>query len=129
MKTFGEILDTLAKKNISVKQLEYLPKVEENSGLLYYQLVNKLSTEQQIPRSTVRWNLNKLRDAGMIIAGNKNFKGLPVRLTEKGEITLLAIKNQKILGKSFCSKSLLNGNRHLKRLDVESKSSNAEVNP
>ena len=117
LKIFGEILDAFTKKRISVKQLKYLSKIEENSGLLYYQLVDKLSVEQQIPKSTVRWNLNKLRDAGMIIAGDKNSKGVPVKLTEKGRITLLAIKaGQKNLSKNFCSKSLFNGEWYLKKL-------------
>ena len=103
-------MDAFTKKRISGKQLKYLSKIEENSGLLYYQLVDKLSVEQQIPKSTVRWNLKKLRDAGMIIAGDKNSKGVPVKLTEKGRITLLAIKaRQKNLSKNFCSKSLFNG--------------------
>ncbi|MEM3899171.1 MAG: hypothetical protein QXD34_05125, partial [Candidatus Bathyarchaeia archaeon] len=79
----------------------------ENHGLLYYQLVNKLSIEQGVPRSTIRWNLNKLRDAGMIITGNKNAKGVPVSLTEKGKILLLLTEGKhEFLGKFYCPKTL-----------------------
>jgi len=114
LKVFGEIFDVLAKKRISIKQLEYLFQVEENTGLLYSQLIHKLSAEHQIPRSTVRWNLKRLRDAGMMIAGDKNTKRVPVRLTERGRIALLAIKaGRRNLSKNFCSKSLSNGELYL----------------
>jgi DNA-binding transcriptional ArsR family regulator len=111
-----EILDLLIKKRISVQQLKYLSKIDQNQGILYYQLINKLSMEQKLPRSTVRWNLNKLRDAGMIVAGNKNVKGVPVRLTEKGKIALrITERGQGILGNKNCPKSLFEGNSILER--------------
>lgn len=88
--------------------MKYLAKVEENHGLLFYQLVNKLSVELHVPKSTVRWNLSRLRDSGMIIAGNKGAKGVPVRLTEKGEMALLIMKREssELLDKNFCPKTL-----------------------
>ncbi len=96
----------MAKGCLGMKQLAYLAKVEENSGLLFYQLVNKLSAELHVPKSTVRWNVSKLRDYGMIVAGSKDSKGVPVELTEKGKIAMLLIKGERELGKNNCPKAL-----------------------
>jgi DNA-binding transcriptional ArsR family regulator len=97
----------MIRKPLSVKQLKYLAKVKESSGLLFYQLVNKLSVELHVPKSTVRWNLGRLRDSGMIIAGNKDAKGVPIKLTEKGEIALQIMKGEyEFLGKNYCPKAL-----------------------
>jgi len=102
-----ELLDLMVKKRLGVRQLKYLPKIRENSGLLFYQLVNKLSVELNVPRSTVRWNLSKLRDSGMITAGNKDAKGIPVKLTEKGELALQVMEGKyEFLSKNNCSKAL-----------------------
>jgi hypothetical protein len=91
----GEVLEILIKTRLNMKQVELLLEIEKNEGLFYYQLVNKLSEEQRLPESTVRWNLNRLRNAMMIVAGDKNNKGVPVRLTEKGKIVVSAFKNGK----------------------------------
>jgi Mn-dependent DtxR family transcriptional regulator len=97
----------MMRKSLNVKQLKYLEKVRENSGLLFYQLVGKLSVELQVPKSTVRWNLGRLRDSGMIIAGDRDAKGVPVKLTEKGEIALRIMEREyEFLGKSCCPKAL-----------------------
>ncbi|MEM3673085.1 MAG: hypothetical protein QW468_02505 [Candidatus Bathyarchaeia archaeon] len=102
------VLEALAKKRISMKQLNLLSKIEENEGLLYYQLVDKVSQEQKLPKSTVRWNLTKLREAGLIVAGDKQNKGLPVELTEKGRIALLAVskRREEFMSNFFCPKPL-----------------------
>lgn len=113
-KALLELTDALINKRLGVRQLRYLPKVNENSGMLYYQLVDKISIEQRVPKSTVRWNLEKLRDSGMIIAGSKEAKGIPVRLTEKGMISLLIMERKyEFLGKISCSKSLFETGQHL----------------
>ncbi|MEM1539801.1 MAG: hypothetical protein QXJ07_00230 [Candidatus Bathyarchaeia archaeon] len=108
-RTLLELLDLIVKKRLSVKQLKYLAKVKENHDLLFYQLVNKLSVEMHVPKSTVKWNLSRLRDSGIIVAGNKRAKGVPVRLTEKGEMALLIIEkgcSEFLLDKNFCPKNL-----------------------
>jgi DNA-binding transcriptional ArsR family regulator len=103
-----EALEALAKKRITMKQLNLLSKIEENEGLLYYQLIDKLSKEQKLPKSTVRWNLTKLREAELIVAGDKKRKGVPVELTEKGRITLSAISKRRgeFMCNFFCPKPL-----------------------
>jgi len=102
-----ELVDLMIKKRLSIKQLKYLAKVKENDGLLFYQLVNKLSNELHLPKSTVKWNLSRLRESGMIVAGSKSVKGVPVRLTEKWKITLLIMeRGSGLLDKNFCPKNL-----------------------
>jgi DNA-binding MarR family transcriptional regulator len=110
LETFMEILEILAKKRINMKQMKFLSKIEENEGMLYYQLVDKLSQEEKLPKSTVRWNLKRLRETGMIIAGCKDNKGVPVKLTEKGRMALLAVnkRREEFLSNLFCPKSLFN---------------------
>ena len=55
-----------------------------NEDLTLTSLIDKLSSELKMSRSTVRWNLIGLRDAGLIHAGSRDNKGVPVRLTEAG---------------------------------------------
>jgi DNA-binding MarR family transcriptional regulator len=104
LEVFNDIVETLVTMNINIKQLSYLPKIVENNGLKYYKLIDKLSSEQGTPKSTVRWNIKKLRDAGLITAGDRENKGVPVNLTEKGRVLLVAAQN--LLSKNSCSKPL-----------------------
>jgi len=53
---------------------------------VYTALIERVSEALGIPRSTVRWNLRGLREAGLIVAGDRENKGVPVRLTERGRI-------------------------------------------
>lgn len=55
-------------------------------GVVYTALIERISEDLSIPKSTVRWNLRGLREAGFIRAGDKDNKGIPVRLTERGRI-------------------------------------------
>lgn len=70
--------------SINKRQLKILSIVKEYEGLLYYQVVNNISKKLKMPESTVRWNVNKLRDAKLIVSGNIEKKGVPVTLTSQG---------------------------------------------
>jgi DNA-binding transcriptional ArsR family regulator len=59
-------------------------KYEEKN--VYTVLIERLSLELGVPRSTVRWNLRGLREAGLIIAGDRENKGIPVGLTGMGRV-------------------------------------------
>jgi predicted transcriptional regulator len=48
-------------------------------------LVENLSINHDIPPSTLRWNLKKLVELGLIITGNSGNKGIPVKLTDSGK--------------------------------------------
>jgi len=49
-------------------------------------LVETLSRNHNIPASTLRWNLKKIVELNLIIAGNLRNKGIPVKLTDFGEL-------------------------------------------
>ena len=59
---------------------------EYRDEMVYTALIDKISEDMDIPRSTVRWSLRGLRDAELITAGDRENKGMPVRLTKRGEI-------------------------------------------
>jgi DNA-binding transcriptional ArsR family regulator len=64
--------------------------------MVYTVLIDRLSRDMRIPKSTVRWNLRGLRDAGLIKAGDRANKGVNVELTDMGRIMadyLLSITN------------------------------------
>ena len=83
------ILETSQERRLTDKQRIMIKIVAELEGnALYTKLIERISAELSIPKSTVRWNLKGLRDAGFIAAGDRNNKGIPVRLTEMGQILL-----------------------------------------
>lgn len=86
----------LITTNLSQKQFELLLTLRENEGLLYYQVVQSISSEQGIPASTVRWNLNKLRSADLVMAGDKDNKGIPMQLTSSGRLIASLYEESKI---------------------------------
>ena len=53
---------------------------------IYTVLIERLSEKMSIPKSTVRWNLKGLREAGLIRAGDRNNKGVNVELTDMGRM-------------------------------------------
>lgn len=79
-----------ASTHLTKKQKKLLIWITENysEDTVYTTLIELMSEELGIPRSTVRWNLRGLREKGLISAGDKENKGIPVRLTEKGQIAV-----------------------------------------
>ena len=59
---------------------------EYGGGSVYTALIDRMSEDLGIPRSTVRWNLRGLRETGLIRAGDRENKGIPVGLTEAGRL-------------------------------------------
>lgn len=53
---------------------------------IYTVLIEELSEKMGIPKSTLRWNLRGLREAGLIRAGDRDNKGINVELTEMGRL-------------------------------------------
>ena len=80
-------LEAASARRLTGKQRMILRIVAEVQGeTLYTTLIDRVSEELDIPKSTVRWNLKGLRDAGLIAAGDRDNKGVPVRLTETGKV-------------------------------------------
>ena len=83
-----QALMTAASTKLTEKQrtiLNWLTTQYEDNEV-YTNLIKQLSTELEIPESTVRWNLRGLREADLINAGTKDNKGVPVSLTMMGKI-------------------------------------------
>jgi DNA-binding MarR family transcriptional regulator len=77
-----------ASAKLTKKQIVILRWLVEHhqEKTVYTVLIQEISRELEIPKSTVRWNLKGLRDADLIKAGDKNNKGIPVALTPMGRI-------------------------------------------
>lgn len=86
LKEFERDLASIASLGLTGKQRALLTWLAERyeGGMNYTTLITRLSEEMRIPSSTIRWNLRFLRDAGLITAGHRDNKGIPVRLTRKG---------------------------------------------
>ncbi len=86
LKEFERDLAYIASLGLTRKQRTLLAWLAERyeGGMNYTTLITRLSEEMRIPSSTIRWNLRFLRDAGLITAGHRDNKGIPVRLTRKG---------------------------------------------
>lgn len=76
-----------ASSKLTDKQQALLGWIAGMDGELsvYTVLIDRYSDERMIPKSTVRWNLRGLREAGLIVAGDREKKGVPVALTEMGQ--------------------------------------------
>ena len=80
-------LESVSSHRLTEKQKIMLQIISEVQGeTLYTTLIERVSNDLKIPKSTVRWNLKGLRDTGLIAAGNRDNKGVPVKLTETGRI-------------------------------------------
>jgi DNA-binding transcriptional ArsR family regulator len=90
MGCFEREIIALASTRLTKKQMMMLRWIAENyrEEMVYTNLIERISKVTGLPRSTVRWNMRGLRDAGIISAGDKDTKGVPVRLTGRGSIML-----------------------------------------
>ena len=88
-------INALASLRLTEKQRRILRWLGENKEreIVYTRLVDLISREFRMPKSTARWNLRILREAALLEAGDRRNKGLPVRLTEAGRIALLDLSN------------------------------------
>lgn len=82
------VLETAVSTHLTKKQRMLLRWLSEEyrEETVYTALIERISKDMGIPKSTVRWNLRGLREAGLIMAGDRENKGIPARLTEKGLI-------------------------------------------
>ena len=80
-------LESTSVKGLTEKQRLMLQMIAEVEGeTIYTVLIDRLSEDLSVPRSTVRWNMKGLREAGLIHAGDKETKGIPVSLTDTGRM-------------------------------------------
>jgi len=91
--SFSELersINALALIRLTEKQQSILKWLCGNSeqNTVYTRMIEAVSKEFKIPESTARWNLKVLREVALLEAGDRNNKGIPVRLTEAGRIAL-----------------------------------------
>lgn len=86
--TVREALIASASASFTQKQRNILRWLAGNrlEKVVYTVLIDLLSVSLDIPKSTIRWNLRGLRESGLIMAGDRENKGIPVRLTVMGEL-------------------------------------------
>ncbi len=82
-----QALMAAATSRLTGKQHALLKWIAEmdDEFYVYTALIDRYSVEWGIPKSTVRWNLRGLREARLIVAGDKENKGVLVALTEMGQ--------------------------------------------
>ena len=88
LNTFEEALASASSRRLTRKQRLMLRWLSEGYGeaTIYTSLIDQLSEDLGLPKSTVRWNLQGLREANLIRAGDRENKGVPVELTDAGRI-------------------------------------------
>jgi len=82
------VIETTASTRLTKKQRMLLRWLSEEyrEETVYTTLIERISQDLSIPKSTVRWNLRGLRESGLIKAGDRDSKGIPARLTDEGRI-------------------------------------------
>lgn len=88
--------------NLTSKQKIILTEIANMNGasLTLTAMIGILSKKLDVAPSTIRWNLVALRNAGLINAGNKDNKGIPVKFTEIGRLTALALTEEHAINHS-----------------------------
>lgn len=79
----------LAQCRLSSKQKLLLKKSKKQLSsheMTLTALAEFLSTELNLPHSTIKWNLRTLRDMGLLTAGDANEKGINAKLTLAGAL-------------------------------------------
>jgi DNA-binding MarR family transcriptional regulator len=80
-------LESTSARGLTEKQRLMLQIIADVEGeAIYTVLIDRLSDDLRVPRSTVRWNMKGLREAGLINAGDRETKGIPVSLTDTGRM-------------------------------------------
>ncbi len=96
---YKEKIATTVFENLTTKQKAILREIADMNGksLTLTAMIGILSKKLDVAPSTIRWNLVALRNSGLINAGNKDNKGIPVRLTEIGKLTALALMEEQTI--------------------------------
>lgn len=81
----------MEKLNATQKAILARALEKEEEGLTLTGLARALSAELGIPLSTVKWNLSRLRELGLIIGGNGRSRGKPFELSHAGKALARAI--------------------------------------
>lgn len=97
-----EGIEKIASIALTKKQREilmYIANLEDVT--VFTRLAEEISDKFEMPKSTARWNLKRLKKAGLITAGNKENKGVPVSLTYIGKIVARKVYTDSIRENKF----------------------------
>lgn len=103
-----EGIEKIASIALTKKQREilmYIANLEEVT--VFTRLAEEISDVFEMPKSTARWNLKRLEKAGLITAGNKENKGVPVSLTYIGKIVARKVYTDSIRKNKFVPNTIL----------------------
>ncbi len=80
---------SMAAVRLTAKQKTLLAELNGIAGpVTFTAAVNMLSRKLDMPHSTVKWNLSRLREAGLIEAGTREKQNMSVMVTSTGMIAL-----------------------------------------
>ncbi len=85
-------LADLLLESLNEKQLLILSEIGSSAATISA-LVEAISFEQGIPRSTLKSNVKRLRELGLVDCGG----GLPAKLTDTGELVMRILKPNEVL--------------------------------
>ncbi|MEX2706100.1 MAG: hypothetical protein ACTSP1_05075 [Candidatus Freyarchaeota archaeon] len=120
-----EGIEKLASIALTKKQREILMYIANSEdSTVFTRLAEKISEKFEMPKSTARWNLKRLKKAGLITAGNKDNKGIPVSLTYIGKIVARKVFTDSIRENKFVPNTVLRftdtlGFRNMQKAAVE----------
>jgi len=103
-----EGVEKLASIALTKKQKEilmYISNLEDTT--VFTRLAEEISEKFEMPKSTARWNLKRLKKAGLITAGNKENKGIPVSLTYIGKMVARKVYTDSIRENKFVPNTVL----------------------
>jgi hypothetical protein len=76
----------------------YLPLINNGGdGRIYTHLKDYIAGETGDSESTVRWNMNRMKELGLITTGTIKTKGTPTRVTKRGHIVLKCLNGKKFV--------------------------------
>lgn len=103
-----EGIEKLASIALTKKQKEilmYISNLEDTT--VFTRLAEEIAEKFEMPKSTARWNLKRLKKAGLITAGNKENKGVPVLLTYIGKMVARKVYTDSIRENKFVPNTVL----------------------
>ncbi|MCS7134946.1 MAG: hypothetical protein NZ893_00705 [Candidatus Aenigmarchaeota archaeon] len=75
-----EVLRKLVEKGLNKIQKILIAELACNKYANVTAFIMTISSKYKLPESTIRWNVNELKQLGIIECGNSKVKGIPVSI-------------------------------------------------
>lgn len=89
-------LARLLSNALTHTQILLLYRIRDNSYYTITQLIDVISEDNRLAKSTLRSNAARLREAGLIDCGTADNKGIPVTLTSYGKSVVYTLNGQMV---------------------------------